>query len=156
MNSLNTPIFSGPFWNISKIFGKFLIVSPSSPPPTNRLKLNQSRHFYLEPLLTDAEGKKITCRLGPRGSIFPEERNNKFAMGFEPMGHPHLLGRTEEKKILRRGSAWGKHCSLLPKRNLSMATERSLCGHREITLWPQKGLSVATRRFVGTRNEVQG
>ena len=43
MNSLNTPRLSGPSWNISKIFQKLLIISPSSWPQKIQYKLTLVR-----------------------------------------------------------------------------------------------------------------
>ena len=44
--------------------------------------------------------------------------------------------------------------SLWPQRNLSVATQKSLCGHTEIPLWLQRDLSVATKRSLCGHREI--
>ena len=44
MNSLNTPMFSGPFWNISKIFKKVLMIFQSSLQQKKSMEI--IRNFY--------------------------------------------------------------------------------------------------------------
>ena len=53
--------------------------------------------------------------------------------------------RTGDLSVATERSLCGhREISLWPQRDLSAGTKRSLCGHREISLWPQRDFSLAT------------